>query len=193
MKQIKKKRWSDYLWIVSSTYFILGFFSIAYAWVGLLCLGTALIVSIAGGGKIWCNSYCGRGQIFMHVGNTFHLTRRAAPPRWLSSKCFRNTFLAIFLLTFAEVIYVTILVAQGLQDMHQTIHLFWTFDVPWNWTYSDAISPMHAQFAFGLYGLMLTSLIIGIVLTIVYRPRTWCVFCPMGNITQMISKAKAKE
>ena len=31
----------------------------------------------------------------------------------------------------------------------------------------------------------------GVVLTVVYRPRTWCVFCPMGNMTQMISKSKA--
>lgn len=28
------------------------------------------------------------------------------------------------------------------------------------------------------------------LLTVVYRPRTWCVFCPMGNMTQMICKIK---
>ena len=38
--------------------------------------------------------------------------------------------------------------------------------------------------------VMLTSLIVGVILTVVYRPRTWCVFCPMGNMTQMICKLK---
>lgn len=27
----KKKRWSDYMWLVSATYFTLGFFNIAFA------------------------------------------------------------------------------------------------------------------------------------------------------------------
>lgn len=29
-----------------------------------------------------------------------------------------------------------------------------------------------------------------LLLTVIYRPRTWCVFCPMGNMTQMICKLK---
>lgn len=40
--------------------------------------------------------------------------------------------------------------------------------------------------------LMLTSLIVGVLLTVIYRPRTWCVFCPMGNMTQLICKLKAR-
>ena len=31
-----KKRWYDYLWIVSLVYLILGFFNILFAWLGLL-------------------------------------------------------------------------------------------------------------------------------------------------------------
>ena len=25
-----------------------------------------------------------------------------------------------------------------------------------------------------------------------YKPRSWCVYCPMGTMTQLICKAKAK-
>ncbi len=35
-----KKRWYDYLWILSLTYLILGFFNILFAWLGLLCFFT---------------------------------------------------------------------------------------------------------------------------------------------------------
>ena len=96
-----------------------------------------------------------------------------------------------FMFFFIQMIWLTVQVAHGLEDLHQTIHLLWTFDVPWHWAYRTPIEPWMAQFAFGLYGIMLTSLIVGVVLTVVYRPRTWCVFCPMGNMTQMISRAKA--
>uniref|UniRef100_UPI0040269811 4Fe-4S binding protein n=1 Tax=Alloprevotella sp. TaxID=1872471 RepID=UPI0040269811 len=87
-------------------------------------------------------------------------------------------------------LFLTVHVATGAASLHETIHLLWTFNVPWHWAYPTAVEPWVAQFAFGLYGIMLTSLIVGILLTIIYRPRTWCVFCPMGNMTQMICKFK---
>lgn len=46
-----KKHWYDYLWIVSLTYLILGFFNILFAWLGLLCFFIPLIISIANGTK----------------------------------------------------------------------------------------------------------------------------------------------
>lgn len=189
---MKKKKWSDYLWIVSATYFAIGFFNIVYAWFGTICFLIPLLMATFGGGKGYCNNYCGRGQLFLQIGNTLGWSRKKVAPRWLSSKWFRNGFLVFFMFFFGQMIWLTVQVAHGLEDLHQTIHLLWTFDVPWHWAYRTPIEPWMAQFAFGLYGIMLTSLIVGVVLTVVYRPRTWCVFCPMGNMTQMISKAKAK-
>ena len=40
---------------------------------------------------------------------------------------------------------------------------------------------------------MLTSTLIGIVVMVLFKPRAWCVFCPMGTMTQLICKVKAKE
>ena len=116
MARQKSKKWSDYLWLVSATYFTLGFFNIVFAWLGVICFMIPLFMAVFG----WC------------------------------------------------------------------------FDVPWHWAYPVEIEPWKAQFAFGLYGIMLTSLIVGVLLTIFYRPRTWCVFCPMGNMTQLICKLKAR-
>ena len=90
-----------------------------------------------------------------------------------------------------QMIILTIHVAMGTESLRETIHLLWTFNVPWHWAYPTVVEPWVAQFAFGLYGIMLTLLIVGILLTIIYRPRTWCVFCPMGNMTQMICKIKS--
>ena len=63
-----KKRWYDYLWIASSVYFLLGFVNILFAWLGLVCFFLPLIISVAGGGKAYCNRYCGRGQLFALLG-----------------------------------------------------------------------------------------------------------------------------
>lgn len=47
-----------------------------------------------------------------------------------------------------------------------------------------------AQYAFGFYSVMLTSMLLGLVVMALFKPRTWCTFCPMGTMTQMICKMK---
>ncbi len=88
-----KKKWYDYLWIVSLTYLILGFFNILFAWLGLLCFFIPLIIAIVKGNKSYCNKYCGRGQLFSLVGGRFGLSRKKDIPKWMKSHYFRYGFL----------------------------------------------------------------------------------------------------
>ena len=161
MARLKKKKWSDYMWLVSATYFTLGFFNIVFAWLGVICFMIPLLMAVFGGGKGYCNNYCGRGQLFLQIGNTLGWSRKKVAPRWLSSKWFRHGFLLFFMLFFIQMINLTVMVANGAENLHQTIHLLWTFDVPWHWAYPVEIEPWKAQFAFGLYGIMLDSLLRG--------------------------------
>lgn len=75
-----KKHWYDYLWIVSLTYLVLGFFNILFAWLGLLCFFIPLIISVAGGTKGYCNRYCGRGQLFGLLGGALACPGRRTSP-----------------------------------------------------------------------------------------------------------------
>ena len=45
---------------------------------------------------------------------------------------------------------------------------------------------MGRQFAFGFYSIIRTSSIMGIITLLLFKPRSWCVYCPMGTITQLI-------
>ncbi len=76
-----KKHWYDYLWILSLTYLILGFFNILFAWLGLLCFFIPLIISVTKGTKGYCNRYCGRGQLFSLLGGNFGLSRKKDIPK----------------------------------------------------------------------------------------------------------------
>nr|WP_293828420.1 4Fe-4S binding protein [uncultured Phascolarctobacterium sp.] len=33
-------------------------------------------------------------------------------------------------------------------------------------------------------------MLLGLVVMALFKPRTWCTFCPMGTMTQMICKMK---
>ena len=187
---MKKKKWYDYLWIVSASYLILGFFHILFAWIGLLCFFIPLLLAIFGGDKLYCNRYCGRGQLFDLLGNKFHLSRKKDIPGFLRSKWFRYGFLIFFFIMFFQMLFNTYLVFQGTNSLKEAVTLLWTFRLPWNWAYHGTAAPWVAQFAFGFYSVMLTSTVLGLVTMALFKPRSWCVYCPMGTMTQTICKAK---
>ena len=82
----------------------------------------------------------------------------------------------------------------GAASLREAVKLFWTFRVPWDWAYTaGTVTDWVAQFSFGFYSLMLTSLLLGLIVMVLYKPRTWCAFCPMGTMTQGICKLKNKE
>lgn len=187
----KTKKWYDYMWIISATYLILGFFNILFAWIGLLCFFIPLLLAIFGGDKIYCNRFCGRGQLFDLLGNRLHLSRKKSIPKFLRSKWFRYGFLTFFMLMFCNMLFTTYLVFAGTQSLKEVVTLLWTLRLPWHWAnHSTTIAPWVAQFAFGFYSVMLTSTVLGLFTMLLFQPRSWCVYCPMGTMTQLICKAK---
>ncbi|MGL5348666.1 MAG: 4Fe-4S binding protein [Peptostreptococcaceae bacterium] len=188
-----KKKITDYLWIVSAVYLFLGIFNILFAWLGMICFLIPLGISLAGKGKAYCNNYCGRGQLLDIMGDKLRLSRYKDIPTFLKSKWFRYSFLAFFMTMFMNMIFNTFLVFKGTTELKEVITVLWTFKLPWQWIDTSMVSPWIAQFAFGFFSIMVTSTILGIVTMLLYKPRSWCTYCPMGTMTQLISKAKYKE
>lgn len=187
---MNKKKWYDYLWIFSTIYLILGFLNILFAWLGLICFITPLAISLIRGNKAYCNQYCGRGQLFSMLGGRFGLSRKKNLPRWMVSPWFRYGFLVFFLTMFCIMLWNTYLVFAR-AELKQVVTLLWTFKLPWHWAYHGTLfSPGVAQFAFGFYSIMLTSTLLGLITMVLFKPRSWCVYCPMGTMTQMICKIK---
>lgn len=187
-----KKRWYEYLWVFSAIYLALGFFNILFAWLGLICFITPLMISLVKGNKAYCNTYCGRGQLFELLGGRLGLSRQKTPPRFLRSGWFRYGFLAFFMGMFLLMVYSTYLVFAG-APLKEAVTLLWAFKLPWQWTNTSLVAPWAAQFAFGFYGVMLTSTVLGLVTMMVFKPRTWCVYCPMGTMTQGICMLKNRK
>lgn len=186
----KDKKIKDYMWVISALYLTLGFFNILFAWLGLICFFVPLLLSIFGKGKVYCNEYCGRGQLFDKLGKNLKLSRHKPIPYFIKSKWFRYGFLAFFMTMFGNMIYVTYLVFNNAKQMKEVVTLLWTFKLPWQWAAVPDITPWVSQFAFGFYSVMLTSTVLGIITMLLYKPRSWCVYCPMGTMTQGICKLK---
>lgn len=186
----KQKKWYDYLWIATALYLVLGLFNIMFAWLGLICFLLPLIICIKNSNKNYCNKYCGRGQLLELMGKKF--SRNKDIPKFIKSKWFRYGFLIFFLIMFINMLYVTYNVFSGVSSLKEVITILWTFNLPYNFADLSNITPWAAQFAYGFYSMMLTSTILGIVTMAIYKPRSWCVYCPMGTMTQGICIVKEK-
>lgn len=189
-----KKHWYDYMWVISVLYLILGFVNIMFAWFGMVCFIVPLLISITRGNKAYCNKYCGRGQLFALLGNKLKISRKKDIPGWIKSKWFRYGFLIFFLVMFGNMVFSTYLVFAGQSGLKEAVKLLWTFKLPWHFAYHGTIFPLWiAQYAFGFYSVMLTSTVLGLFTMMLYKPRSWCVYCPMGTMTQGICKIKQKK
>ena len=184
-----KKRWYDYLWALEATYLLLGVFNILFAWLGMIYFITPLAISLFGGSKAYCNKYCGRGQMFSLLGGRFGLSRKVTPPKFLRSTWFRYGFLMFFMTMFALMVATTVQVFMG-SPLREAVTLLWVFRLPWQWANTSMVSPWIAQYAFGFYGVMLTSTVLGLITMALFKPNSWCVYCPMGTMTQGICKLK---
>ncbi len=188
-----RKSWRDHLWIVTCVYFLLGLYNIAFAWLGLIFFLTPLLIAIIRGDKTYCNKYCDRGRLFRFLGGRLGLSRGRPMPAWLKSRWFRYLFLTYFLAMFGSVVIATALVAGQARELDGAVRLFQFFRAPLNWHSSAGPLPEWAvQFAFGFYSLMLTSSALGLVTMALFKPRSWCVYCPMGTMTQSICRLKQK-
>lgn len=188
---MRAKRWYDYFWLWAILYFALGFFNIAFAWLGLFDFTVPLLFAVFGGNKWFCNHMCGRSQLFVLLAKKCGCCRQRPAPRWLSAPWFRYAFLAFFMTMFGSMLWQTYLVYGGSAALSETVTLLWSFKLPWHWAYTAGSVPdWAAQFSFGFYSVMLTSALLGLTVMALYRPRTWCGFCPMGTMTQLICKAR---
>ena len=184
-----KKNWYEFLWIVELIYFILGLCNILFAWLGMVFFTIPLLAAIMGGNKIYCNHFCGRGQLLGLLGGRWKLSRNVPPPKFLRSRWFRYGFLAFFMTMFSLMLFSTYKVFAG-APLKEAVTLLWVFKLPWQWADVSMTAPWVAQFAFGFFGVMLTSTILGLGTMALFRPRSWCVYCPMGTMTQGICRLK---
>ncbi|MBN2898708.1 MAG: 4Fe-4S ferredoxin [Clostridia bacterium] len=44
------------------------------------------------------------------------------------------------------------------------------------------------KIAFAMFRFMTVSMILGIIMGIIYKPRTWCIICPMGHASGLIKQ-----
>lgn len=159
----KRKSHMGWSWIIIITFFVLGILDIRFGILGMVCMGAPLYHALRGRGKIHCSKYCPRGSFLGKFLSKISLGHTL--PSWLRTPKAKNILLALMMTVFVSVMSYAIL-SHGFH---------------------------FAVIAKVFYRFMLMSFIVGIVIGVFFKPRSWCQVCPMGHGTSLIKQAQAKK
>ena len=186
---MKKKRWYDWLWTALVIFLALSLYNALFAWLALLFMALPLLFTLFGGDKAFCNRYCPRGQFYQVIGGRLKATRGRAPPAFFRARWFRYLIVGLIAIKFSFVLYGALTVtAESSPYAGRSLSIF--MDKPWEAGDSWLSSPGSVCFAFSMADFMLWLTAAGLIIMFLFRPRTWCVVCPMGTVTQAMCQLR---
>ena len=137
-------------WIIIA-YIIIGWFYPVIGLIALICMIGPVLTSIWRG-RFWCGNVCPRGNLYDR------LLSKYSPHKPIPA--FVHTFgFRLFMVFFIFGMF-------GIQL---------TFTVPW----SEGGLAMWSGIGRVFWTIIVVTTIVGITLSFIYAPRTWCSFCPM--------------
>ena len=189
---MKKARWHDWLWTALVVFLALSIYNALFAWLALLFMALPLLFTLFGGNKAFCNKYCPRGQFYQFVGGKLKATLGRKPPAFFRARWFRYAVVVLFAVKFTFTLYGTFTAtAEASSYANRSLSVF--MDKPWTAGESFLASPASIHFAFAMADFMLGLTGVGLLIMFLYRPRTWCVICPMGTVTQVMCRIRHRN
>lgn len=173
----------SFSFIYTLAIFGLAMINISFALIGLLCYLSPLYLYLKHRNKTWCQVYCPRASFLNRLLDHFSL--RLKRPDWLTSKTIKTFFIVYMGSNLFFAMMSTIMVALGRIAPMLYVRLFMVFRAPF-------ILPQYMElgypefilhFSYRMYSMMLSSILIGIVLGILYAPRAWCAICPVNTLS----------
>jgi polyferredoxin len=170
---------------------MVGMINISFALIGFLCMILPFVLFFYAKDKLWCKYYCPRAGLFTKLLSKVSLNKKM--PKWLTAKKTKNIVLIYYGINMLIATKSSIMVANGLAEPMEVLRFFIFFKMPFSLPQllDLSLSPLVAHVSYRLYSMMFTSIVIGLGFGITFRPRTWCIICPVQTLTSIdISKKK---
>lgn len=171
------------LFLFPILFFAIGMIHISFAIVGLLCFTVPFYYYFRYREKIWCRSICPRAGFFQRVIAKISIGMK--PPKWLTGQRFRDGVVIYFGVNVFIILMSTLMVALGRVEPIAQVRFLIAFAMPFelpqllHFGAADAI----VHLGYRVYSMMFSSVILGVILGVLFRPRTWCGICPVNTLT----------
>lgn len=188
MIEINRKAYPFFL--ITLIYFLLPLIHISLAYTALVCMALPFILLARTGKKVWCSSYCPRSD-FLSLFRIISKPLKA--PAWLNSDKTRRLFLQFFCINLFFIVMSTYMVYSGNMEAMANVRFLIAFQIPGSLPQllSDPVLPDWAvHLAYRLYSIMFSSTVVGSLLALFYKPRTWCAVCPVNTLSSAVQRQK---
>lgn len=185
-----KKSYQNSLFFITILFFLLSIVNISLAALGIVCFIIPFVQYAIYKDKVWCKFYCPRAGLFNRLLSKISLKKKL--PKFMTGNRIKKGVLIYFCINMFFVIMSTIMVSIGRIAPLEELRLLIIFRVPIVLPQLMYISAPDfiVHFGYRIYSVMLTSTIVGLILGFIYRPRTWCIICPVQTITSIKPKVK---
>ncbi len=180
------------LFIITILYFALAFVHILFALLAIVCMTFPFILIAKTKQKTWCHNYCPRASLTNQTGKIHKHWRKL--PLMFTDGYLRKVLLWYFGLNLLFIIGSTARIATGAMEAMDYIRLFIAIPLPGPLPQiiqlPQQLPPWLIHLSYRLYSMMLSSTLLGIALSIIYRPRAWCTICPVGTLSNTLVKKR---
>ncbi|MBI9097485.1 MAG: 4Fe-4S binding protein [Spirochaetaceae bacterium] len=183
---------TKYLYLITLSYFILAFLNITFALLALVCMAVPFILLFKNREKTWCTNYCPRVDYF----SLFRIFKTGFKiPKWFTDERLKKFVFQYFCINVFFIIMSTVMVSRGNFAPIDNIRFLIAFEIPGTlpqlWTPVELPAAI-IHLSYRLYSIMFTSSVLGTLLAILFKPRTWCVVCPINTLSTGFLRSQKK-
>lgn len=176
---------NKYLFIINLTYFALGFINIHFSLLGFICMLLPLILLVKNNKKTYCQGYCPRANFYTKAGKLTSKYSRKTPSYFINGNM-KYIMLIYFGISLFFITMSTIRVGKGAMMPLEQLRFFIVLPIPYKMPQLldlNNIIPWISHLSYRFYSMMMTTTVLGLVMALVYKPRTWCTICPISTIS----------
>lgn len=179
-----------YLFLITLLYFGLGFINIHFALLGIICMALPIILLLKNKKKTWCQGYCPRANLYTACGKKTNKFSFKTPKFFIKGKM-KWIMLIYFVISLFIIIMSTIKVAAGSAPPMLYLRFLIIFPLDFGLPQLiefNGIIPWITHLSYRFYSMMMTTTALGLILAVVYKPRTWCTICPIATVSEIYIK-----
>lgn len=180
---------NKYLFLFTLLFFALGFVNIHFALLGFICMVVPFVLLIKNNKKTWCQGYCPRANLYSTCGKLTAHNRKT--PIFFIKGNMKWIMLTYFGISLFIITMSTIRVSSGMMPPMEMLRFLIFIPIPTELPqiieFSNVV-PWLTHLSYRMYSMMMTTTVIGLVLAIVYKPRTWCTICPIATVSDVYLK-----
>ena len=179
--------------IVTLLYFALGFLTIYTGLLALVCMMLPFMLIARHKEKRWCSRYCPRASLITLTGTS--RKRWKTVPKSFTDGSARKILLGYFAINLLFIVGSTIQVARGVMAPMPYLRLFIAIPLwPLVQVFEISGPAWLTHLSYRFYSMMLSTTLLGILFSRLWRPRAWCAVCPVGTLSNtMLGVSNTRE